>query len=93
MKAFGKKTVIGFIAGILVSFSVTGFSAESYIIGTVEKKGDDVILFTPDDTYVLKGRDILPDMVGKKVIVTGAVEVKDQEKEITVTDLKEINEQ
>jgi hypothetical protein len=92
MKEFRKRVVTGLVVTMLMAIAVSGFCATADITGTVEQKGEIVILFTPDDTYVLKGNELLPRMIGKKVTVTGEIEEKDMVKVITVTSFEEVEE-
>jgi hypothetical protein len=59
----------------------------------VEQKGEIIVLFTPDEAYVLKGGDLLPDMIGKKVTITGSLEEKDRVKVLTVVKFEELKEE
>lgn len=84
--------VAGFVAAFLFVTANAGFGAVQDITGTVEQKGEIVVLFTPDDTYVLKGSEKLPEMIGKKVTVTGTIEEKDHVKVLSVAEVEEVKE-
>jgi hypothetical protein len=60
--------------------------------GTVEQKGEVIVLFTPDETYILKGSELLPNMIGKKVTITGTLEENDLVKVLTVENFEEVKE-
>jgi hypothetical protein len=90
MKIFRKAVSTCFVLAVLVVTATTGIGAVLDYTGTVEQKGEVVVLFTPDETYVLKGEDLLPDMIGKKVAVAGTVEEKGQVKVLTVVSFQEV---
>jgi hypothetical protein len=92
MKLLRNTIVVGFVAILLFASVNTGFGSATDIVGTVEQKGEVVVLFTPDDTYVLNESDMLPEMIGKKVSVTGTVEEKEQVKYLTVAGFEEVEE-
>jgi hypothetical protein len=92
MKIFRKAVGVGIVFAILAITVTTGIGATMDYTGTVEQKGEVVVLFTPDDTYILKGSDLLPDMIGKKVTITGTVEENDLVKVLTVVNFEEVKE-
>jgi hypothetical protein len=92
MKIFRKAIVIGVVVAVLAITVTTGIGAIMDYTGTVEQKGEVVVLFTPEETYVLKGSDLLPDMIGKKVKITGTVEENDLVKVLTVVSFEEVEE-
>lgn len=87
-----RNTVSVCLVAVYLFVAATGFGATQDITGTVEQKGEIVVLFTPDETYVLKGSEMLPEMIGKKVKVTGTIEEKDRVKVLTVSGFEEANE-
>ena len=88
-----KKSIIAsiFIAMFLVVGTVCLAVAEEPITGTVAEDGDQIVLNAADGSYVLEG-DVAPEMIGKKVMVTGTVAEKDDMKVISVTSLEAIDE-
>ena len=75
-------------AGIVFS---SGMAAISTALLSLVKKGDHIVLNADDGSYVLEG-DVAPEMVGKKVKVTGTVAEKDDMKVISVTSVEEVME-
>ena len=51
-----------------------------------------MVLDAADGTYVLEGSDMTPDMIGKKVKVTGTVVEKDDMRVISVLAMEEVME-
>ena len=49
-----------------------------------------MVLDTADGSYILEGSDMTPDMVGKKVTVTGTVAEKDNMRVINVLTMEEV---
>ena len=88
-----KKSIIaGLIVAMFVVFATAGLAdAEDPITGTIAQDGDMFVLDAADGSYVLEG-DVTPDMVGKKVAVTGAVAEKDGAKVISVVSMEEVAE-
>lgn len=88
-----KKSIIAslFIAMFLFVGTVGLAVAEEPITGTVAQEGDHIVLNAADGKYVLDG-DVAPEMVGKKVKVTGTVAEKDDMKVISVISLEEVAE-
>ena len=66
--------------------------AEDSITGTIAEKGDVIVLDAADGSYLLEGNDMAPDMVGKKVKVTGTVVEKENMKVINVISMEEVTE-
>jgi len=92
MKLIRNTVVMSVVAALLFVTAGTGFGAATEITGTVEQKGEVVILFSPDDSYELKGSDMLDEMIGKKVTVTGTIEEEDQVKILSVAEIEEVKE-
>ena len=89
---FLRNTISVCLVAAFLFAAATGFGAAQDVTGTVEQKGEVIVLFTPDDTYVLKGSEMLPEMIGKKVRVTGTIEEKDQVKVLNVAEFEEVKE-
>ena len=88
-----KKGIIAsiFIAMFLLVATAGLVVAEEPISGTIADKDGMIVLDAADGSYVLEG-DVTPDMIGKKVKVTGTVAEKEDMKVISVTSLEEISE-
>lgn len=93
MKTFKSKIFIGIVAAMFMVVATAGLTlAEDSITGTIAQQGDVIILDAADGTYVLEGTDTAPEMVGKKVKVTGTVAEKDNMKVISVMSMEEVTE-
>ena len=93
MKKFQKNIITSIMAVMFIVVATAGFAvAEDSIIGTIAEKGDVIVLDAADGTYVLEGSDMTPEMVGKKVKVTGTVAEKDNMRVITVLSMEEVTE-
>lgn len=93
MKTNKKTIVTGLVAALLLVMGVAGLAiAEDSIVGTIAEKGEVIVLDAADGTYVLEGSDLTPEMVGKKVKVTGTVAEKDNMKVISVLSMEEVTE-
>lgn len=92
MKSFNKVIAGIFVVMFMVVASAGLAVAEDAIIGTIAEKGDIMVLDAADGTYVLEGSDMTPDMVGKKVKVTGTVAEKDDMRVISVLSMEEVME-
>ena len=93
MKAFKKMIVTGVVAAMFLVVATAGLAfEEDSITGTVAEKGDVIVLDEADGSYVLEGSDMAPDMVGKKVKVTGTVAEKENMRVINVISMEEVTE-
>lgn len=93
MKKFQKNIITSIMAVMFIVVATAGFAvAEDSIIGTIAEKGDVIVLDAADGTYVLEGSDMTPEMIGKKVKVTGTVAEKDNMRVITVLSMEEVTE-
>ena len=93
MKTTKKSIITGMIAAMFVVLAVTGMAmASESITGTVAAKGEIIVLDAGDSSYVLEGSDMTPEMVGKKVKVTGTVAEKEDIKVINVLSIEEVKE-
>ena len=93
MKTLKRKIVTGIIAAMFMVVATTGLAlAEDSITGTIAQQGDVIMLDAADASYVLEGSDQAPEMVGKKVKVTGTVAEKDNMKVINVISMEEVTE-
>lgn len=93
MKTFKRKIFVGIVAAMFMVVATAGLTlAEDSITGTIAQQGDVIILDAADGTYVLEGTDTAPEMVGKKVKVTGTVAEKDNMKVISVMSMEEVTE-
>lgn len=93
MKKFQKNIITSIMAVMFIVVATAGFAvAEDSIIGTIAEKGDVIVLDAADGTYVLEGSDMTPEMIGKKVKVTGTVVEKDNMRVITVLSMEEVTE-
>ncbi len=89
-----KKTsvIASLIVAMFVVVATAGLAvATDPITGTIAQQGDQFVLDAADGSYVLEG-DVTPEMVGKKVAVTGAVAEKDGMKVISVDSMEEVTE-
>lgn len=88
-----KKSIIAslFVAMFLVVGTVGLVVAGEPITGMVAEEGDHIVLDTKDGTYILEG-DVAPEMVGKKIMVTGTIAEKDDMQVISVTSFEEVTE-
>lgn len=88
-----KKIIASVFVIMFMVVASAGFAvAEDAIIGTIAEKGDIMVLDAADGTYVLEGSDMTPDMIGKKVKVTGTVVEKDDMRVISVLAMEEVME-
>ena len=93
MKITGKTIAVGIVGAMLMVLAITGIAmAEDSITGTVAEKGEIIVLDATDSTYVLEGSDKAPEMIGKKVRVTGTIAEKDNVKVIHVLSMDEVTE-
>ncbi len=91
MKNVQKNIVMAIVAAMLLVVAGSGLAiAEDSITGTIAEKGDMIVLDSADGVFILEGRDLAPEMVGKKVKVTGTVAEKDGVKVIYVLSMKEV---
>jgi hypothetical protein len=91
-KTLKKNIIISLFVAMFLFAANSGFCMKADITGTVEQKGENIILFTPEDTFVLDGGDMLADMIGKKVTVTGTVTENGQVKVLKVMAFEEVEE-
>jgi hypothetical protein len=93
MKNTRKAITVGLVGAMLMVLAITGIAmAADSITGTVAEKGEIIVLDSADSTYVLEGSDKAPEMIGKKVKVTGTVAEKDNVKVINVLSMEEVAE-
>lgn len=93
MKSSKKNIIVGLVLAMFMVVAATGMaSAEENFTGTIIAKGDIVVLDAADGLYLLEGSDMTPDLVGKKVTVTGTVEIKDDLRVINVLSMEEVPE-
>jgi hypothetical protein len=91
MKITRKKITVGLVGAMLLVLATTGIAmATDSITGTVTEKGEIIVLDAADSSYVLEGSDKAPDMIGKKVKVTGTIAEKDNVKTINVLSMEEV---
>jgi hypothetical protein len=93
MKKFKKNIYVGLVLTIFMVVATVGLAiAEESITGTISENGDMIVLDAADGSYILEGGDLTPDMVGKKVTITGTVAVKDDMKVLNVLSMEEAAE-
>ncbi len=93
MKTSKSRIITGVIAAMFMVVATAGLAlAGDSITGTIAQQGDVIMLDAADGTYVLEGSDQAPDMVGKKVKVTGTVAEKENMKVINVISMEEVTE-
>jgi hypothetical protein len=93
MNVFKKNVVVGLVLAMFLVVATAGLAvAEESITGTISEKGDMIVLDAADGSYILEGSDMAPEMVGKKVTVTGTVAVKDDMRVINVLSMEEVSE-
>jgi hypothetical protein len=93
MQTVKRKVVAGLVAAMFMMVATFGLAmAEDSIIGTIAEKGEVIVLDAADGSYVLEGSDMAPDMVGKKVKVTGTVAEKENMRVINVLSMEEVTE-
>ena len=93
MNTFKRRIVTGIVAAMFMVVATAGLAlAEDSITGTIAEKGDVIVLDAADASYLLEGNDMAPDMVGKKVKVTGTVVEKENMKVINVISMEEVTE-
>ncbi len=93
MKAFKLKSLSGVVIAMMMVMSIVGLAvAEDSITGTIVEKGEVIVLNAADGSYVLEGSDMAPEMIGKKVTVTGTVAEKENVKVINVLSMEEVKE-
>jgi hypothetical protein len=93
MKTTRKTISVALIGALLMVLATTGIAmAADSITGTVAEKGEIIVLDAADSSYVLEGSDKAPEMIGKKVKVTGTIAEKDNVKVITVLSIEEVTE-
>ncbi|MDX2452224.1 DUF5818 domain-containing protein [Desulfosarcina sp.] len=93
MKTSRKNIVAGLVAAMFLVVATAGLAvAGDSIVGTIAEKGEVIVLDAADGTYILEGSDMTPEMVGKKVKVTGTVAEKGNMKVISVISMEEVTE-
>ena len=93
MKTFKRRVAAGLVAAMFMVVATFGLAtAEDSIIGTIAEKGEVIVLDAADGSYVLEGSDMAPEMVGKKVKVTGTVAEKENMRVINVLSMEEVTE-
>ena len=93
MNTFKRRIVTGIVTAMFMVVATAGLAlAEDSITGTIAEKGDVIVLDAADGSYLLEGNDMAPDMVGKKVKVTGTVVEKENMKVINVISMEEVTE-
>jgi hypothetical protein len=93
MKSSKKNIIIGLVLSLFMVVATAGLaSAEDSVTGTIAAQGGIILLDAADGLYLLQGSDMTPDMVGKKVTVTGTIQEKDDLKVIDVLSIEEISE-
>ena len=91
MRTQKQKWVCTLVAMMVLIMATAGLAlAAESITGTIAEKGEIMVLDTADGSYILEGSDMTPDMVGKKVTVTGTVAEKDNMRVINVLTMEEI---
>ena len=87
------KTIINQAVAIMLVLMATASMAIAgdSITGTIAEKGEYIVLHAADGSYILEGGEMNPEMIGKKVTVTGSVAVKENMRVINVTTVKEVN--
>ncbi len=84
-----KRLIKASIAASLIALSLlfvtmTASATTVNVTGIVEVRGGRFVLLTVNDVYVLGGDQIPADIIGKEIVVTGSVEMKNQIKVINV---------
>jgi hypothetical protein len=93
MRNLSRSVAIGLAIAVVMAVFAGGMAmAEDTITGTVIQQGDIIVLDAVGGSYILEGTDQAPDMVGKKVTVTGTVAEKDNMKVISVMSMEEVQE-
>ena len=93
MNPLKRKIVVGLVLTMFMVVATAGLAmAEESFTGTISEKGEMIVLDAADGSYILEGGDVTPEMVGKKVKVTGTVAVKDDMRVINVMSLEEATE-
>jgi hypothetical protein len=93
MKTTRKSISVALVGALLMVLAITGIAmAADSITGTVTEKGELIVLDAADSSYVLEGNDMAPEMIGKKVKVTGTITEKDNIKVINVLSMEEVTE-
>jgi len=92
MKPLQRKIISGVLAILLLAVSTAAFAATTNITGFVTVRGGKYVLLSLNDVYVLEGNEVNSKMLGKDVMVTGAVEEKNEIKTIDVYLYEEIEE-
>ncbi len=93
MKNIQKNVVVAVVAAMLMVVAGAGLAiAEDSITGTIAEKGDIIVLNAADGIYTLEGSDLITEMVGKKVKVTGTVAETDGVKVISILSMEEVVE-
>ena len=87
-----KRIISLLLAGMMLVASVGLAVAEEHITGMVVEKGDVIVLDAADGSYILEGSDMMADMVGKKVNVTGTIAEEGNARVITVIQIEEATE-
>ncbi len=90
MQRLTKRWVSGLLVVVILWVAGAGLAiAEESVTGTIAAKGEIMVLDTADGSYILEGNDMAPDMVGKKMTVTGTVAEKDNMRVINVLSMEE----
>ena len=93
MKPFKRRIINGLVAAMFAVVATAGLAlAEDSITGTISEKGEFIVLDAASGSFVLEGSDIAPDMVGKRVKVTGTVAEKDNLRVLNVLSMEEVKE-
>ncbi|WP_372683297.1 DUF5818 domain-containing protein [Desulfosarcina sp.] len=93
MKSFKNKIAAGVVAAVFMVVATAGLAlADDSITGTIAEKGDLIVLDAADGSYILEGNDLVIEMVGKKVKVTGTVAEKENMRVIKVVTMEEVTE-
>jgi hypothetical protein len=93
MRNLSRSVAIGLAIAVVMAVFAGGMAmAEDTITGTVIQQGDIIVLDAVGGSYILEGTDQAPDMVGKKVTVTGTVAEMDNMKVISVMSMEEVQE-
>ncbi|PID40470.1 MAG: hypothetical protein CR984_03065 [Proteobacteria bacterium] len=88
------KTIATKIVVVMFLFMVTaGLAvADESITGTIAEKGEHIVLDAADGSYILEGGNMISEMVGQKVTVTGTITEKENMRVIKVLNIKEVKE-
>lgn len=93
MNPIKKIGILGVVIAVVMAMAVPVMAMqEERITGTIAEKGERIVLDAADGSYVLEGSDQAPEMIGKKVTVTGTVAEKENVRVINVISVEEVNE-